>query len=87
MKKLVLFLMLLLLWGMPVGAVEIDGDSNGAVDITKGGTNATTLTNGGLLVGATTAAIEALAVGLTTQVLVGGAAKQTNDRANRSSDV
>ena len=42
--------------------------------VNEGGTGAATFTDGGLLVGATASAFEALAVGLTTQVLVGGGA-------------
>lgn len=42
--------------------------------VTYGGTGAATLADGGLLVGAGTGAIEVLAVGLTTQILVGGGA-------------
>ncbi len=42
--------------------------------VANGGTGVSTLTDGGLLVGAGTAAIEAVAVGLTTQILVGGGA-------------
>ena len=44
------------------------------IGVAYGGTGVSTLTDGGLLVGAGAAAIEALAVGLTTQVLVGGGA-------------
>jgi len=46
----------------------------GILPVANGGTGAVTFTDGGLLVGATTGAIEALAVGLTTQILVGGGA-------------
>jgi hypothetical protein len=42
--------------------------------VSEGGTGASTFTDGGLLVGAAANAIEALAVGLTTQILVGGGA-------------
>ena len=77
-----------LTWGGD-GAVEIDfnnhemtnvdinsGTINGITDlaVADGGTGAGTFTDGGLLVGAATSPIEALAVGLTTQVLVGGGA-------------
>ncbi|MCR4305478.1 MAG: right-handed parallel beta-helix repeat-containing protein [Candidatus Daviesbacteria bacterium] len=44
------------------------------VPVSDGGTGVSTLLDGGLLVGATTGAVEVLAVGLTTQVLVGGGA-------------
>ena len=44
------------------------------VSVADGGTGASTFTDGGLLVGAGSGAIEALAVGLTTQILVGGGA-------------
>ena len=46
----------------------------GTLPVANGGTGATTLTDGGILVGATTGAIEAVAVGLTTEILVGGGA-------------
>ena len=46
----------------------------GTLPVANGGTGATTLADGGLLVGATTGPVEALAVGLTTQILVGGGA-------------
>jgi len=57
--------------------VNIDsGTITGITDlaVADGGTGASTFTDGGLLVGAGAAAIEALAVGLTTQLLIGGGA-------------
>jgi hypothetical protein len=44
------------------------------VPVSDGGTGASTLTDGGLLVGAAAGPVEALSVGLTTQILVGGGA-------------
>jgi len=55
MKKII-FIALSLLWAIPsFAAVELDADSNGGTDISKGGTNSTTAAN----------AAEALGVGVT----------------------
>jgi len=55
MKKII-FIALSLLWSIPsFAAVELDSDSNGGVDVSKGGTNSTTAAN----------AAEALGVGVT----------------------
>ncbi|MHC4753478.1 MAG: hypothetical protein ACYTFW_26910, partial [Planctomycetota bacterium] len=55
--------------------IAIINDSPGTqIGVAAGGTGAGTFTDGGLLVGATTGAFEALAVGLATEVLVGGGA-------------
>lgn len=45
MKKTLLTAILFLLCSTSYAAVELDGDANGAVDISKGGTNATTAAN------------------------------------------
>ncbi len=52
--------------------IELDGDANDAIDVSRGGTNAKTLTKGGVLVGSGTDAVTALTVGATTEILIGG---------------
>lgn len=41
-KRLIIFIVFFLISAPAFGVVELDGDSNGGVDISKGGTNATT---------------------------------------------
>ena len=60
--------------GVTIGGVYIYRAGGTDVAVADGGTGASTLTDGGLLVGAGTGAVEVLAVGLTTQILVGGGA-------------
>lgn len=48
--------------------------STGTLAVGNGGTGATTLTDGGILIGATTGPIEATAVGVAGEVLIGGGA-------------
>ncbi len=63
--------------GTSLSGVSItSGTITGITDlvVADGGTGVSTFTDGGLLVGAGVGAIEALAVGLTTQILVGGGA-------------
>jgi len=57
-----------------IGAKYIYRADGTDVPVTDGGTGAGTFTDGGLLVGAGTSPLEALAVGLATEVLVGGGA-------------
>jgi len=57
-----------------IGAAYIYRAAGTDVPVTDGGTGVSTLTDGGLLVGAAASDIEALAVGLTSQILVGGGA-------------
>ena len=88
MKRILIFLSILFLAGTALafpptppapsqGAVAITGGTiTGITDLAvpDGGTGASTLTDGGILVGAGAAAIEAVPVGLTTEILVGGGA-------------
>ena len=53
------------------GAVDITTDVTGTLPVGSGGTGNTTFTDGGILVGATTASFEALAVGGTGTILTG----------------
>ena len=57
--------------GVPAwGSVNLS-ETQGTLPVNRGGTGATTLTNGGVLVGSGTSAITALAVGTNGQILVG----------------
>jgi len=60
--------------GVTIGSAYIYRAGGTDVSVADGGTGASTFTDGGLLVGAGAGAIEALAVGATTQILVGGGA-------------
>jgi hypothetical protein len=51
--------------------VQTDADTNGAIDINKGGTNAQTFTDGGILLGSGTSAITALGVATNGQIPIG----------------
>jgi len=74
MKRVSLFLLILVLIPSVCFGLNIDADSNDLVDVGYGGTNVGTLTDGGILIGAGTAAFEATAVGAAGEILVGVAA-------------
>lgn len=52
-------------------SVELDTDANGAIDVSKGGTNATTLTDHGILLGSGTAAVTPMAAMTNGQLPIG----------------
>lgn len=56
------------------GAVSLTADVTGTLAVGNGGTGAATLADGGLVIGNATGAVEVVAAGLTTQILVGGGA-------------
>jgi len=56
------------------GAVALASDVSGTLPVGNGGTGATSLADGGLVIGNATGAVEVVAAGATTQILVGGGA-------------
>lgn len=55
-------------------AVSLTADVTGTLPVANGGTGVVTLADGGLIVGNAASAVEVVAAGLTTQILVGGGA-------------
>jgi len=74
MRRVSLYLLILILMPSICFGLNIDTNSNDYVDVPYGGSDAGTFTDGGILIGAGTAAFEATAVGAAGEILVGVAA-------------